>query len=196
VLGQYGQLHIDHEGAVSSAFQDLLSSCARKFHWTLVPQFSIERKGAAPIRVDAAILDTFSLTRGLWEAKDSHDDLEKEIKAKLAVGYPKQNIIFQAPERAVLYQNGLRKGLNEDITDAKNLVELLKEFFEYRLPHHEEWEQAVKEFRERLPEIAQAVQKLIEQERRTNPKFVQSFEAFYAVCRPKSLFGEIGWRDG
>jgi predicted helicase len=183
VLGEFGQLHIDHEMAVSSAFQDLLSSCARKFHWMLVPEFSIERKGAAPIRVDGAVLDTFKLTRGLWEAKDSDDNLDKEIKAKLAVGYPKQNIIFQAPERAVLYQNGVRQGLNEDITDAKNLVELLKQFFEYRLPHHEEWEQAVKEFSERLPEIAGAVQKLIEQERKTNQKFVQSFEAFYAVCR-------------
>ncbi len=183
VLGQYGQLHIDHEMAVRSAFQDLLASCARKFHWTLVPEFSIERKGASPIRVDGAVLDTFSLTRGLWEAKDSHDDLDKEIKAKLAVGYPKQNIIFQAPERAVLYQNGMRQGLNEDIRDTKNLVELLKQFFDYRLPHHEEWERAVEEFRERLPEIAKAAQKLIEKERQTNTKFVQSFEGFYAVCR-------------
>lgn len=69
-LGEFDQLQIDHEMAVRSAFQYLLSSCARKFHWTLVPEFSIDRKGAAPIRVDAAILDTFSLTRGLWEAKD------------------------------------------------------------------------------------------------------------------------------
>ncbi len=183
VLGQFGQLHIDHEMAVRSAFQTLLTNCARKFQWTLVPEFAIERKGAPAIRVDAAVLDTFSLTRGLWEAKDTHDDLEKEIKAKLGLGYPRQNIIFQAPERAVLYQNGLRQGLDEDISDAKNLVELLKQFFEYRLPHHEEWEHAVEEFRERLPEIAQAAQKLIEQERRTNPKFVQSFDAFYAVCR-------------
>ncbi len=183
VLGQFGQLHIDHEMAVRSAFQTLLTNCARKFQWTLVPEFPIERKGLAPIRVDGAVLDTFSLTRGLWEAKDTDDNLEKEIKAKLAIGYPRQNIIFQAPERAVLYQNGLRQGLNEDISDAKNLVELLKQFFGYRLPHHEEWEQAVEEFRERLPEIAKAAQKLIEQERRTNPKFVQSFDAFYAVCR-------------
>ncbi len=42
VLGQYGQLHIDHELAVRSAFQGLLSSCAHKFHWTLVPEFSID----------------------------------------------------------------------------------------------------------------------------------------------------------
>jgi hypothetical protein len=59
VLGQRGQLHIDHEMAVRSAFQDLVSSCAHKFHWTLVPEFSIDRKGAAPIRVDGAVLDTF-----------------------------------------------------------------------------------------------------------------------------------------
>lgn len=107
VLGQYGQLHIDHEMAVRSAFQDLLSSCARKFRWTLVPEFSIERKGASAIRVDGAVLDTFSLTRGLWEAKDSHDDLEKEIKAKLAIGYPKNAVRMEfdsAKTRQSLYR--------------------------------------------------------------------------------------------
>lgn len=183
VLAQLGQLNIDYEMAVRSAFQGLLSSCARKFQWTVVPEYPIERPQAPPLRVDAAVLDTFRLKRGLWEAKDSQDDLEKEIAAKLAIGYPKDNIIFQAPERAVLYQNGARLGLNEDIRDPKNLVALLKQFFEYRLPHHEEWESAVAEFKAELPTIAGAAKELIEKERRTNPKFVASFDAFYALCR-------------
>ena len=29
----------------------------------------------------------------------------------------------------------MRKGLNEDITEPNNLIELLKEFFAYREPH-------------------------------------------------------------
>ncbi len=39
---KYGQLYIDHELAVRSAFQDLLSSCAHKIRCTLVPEFSID----------------------------------------------------------------------------------------------------------------------------------------------------------
>ena len=35
VLGQFGQLEIDHEGAVSSAFQNLLAGCGHQFDLTL-----------------------------------------------------------------------------------------------------------------------------------------------------------------
>ena len=101
-LGQYGQLNIDHEMAVRSAFGNLLDKCARQFEWTLVPEYALERKNASPLRVDGALLDAFRLRRGLWEAKDERDDLEKEAKHKIAAGYPTDNIIFQAPERAIL----------------------------------------------------------------------------------------------
>ena len=79
------------------AFQDLLEGCGRQFDWTLVPEWPIQRPKAGLIKVDGALLDTFRLARGFWEAKDEHDDLDKEIRAKLDRGYPRNNIIFQAP---------------------------------------------------------------------------------------------------
>ena len=142
-LGQYGQLSIDHEMAVRSAFQALLRGCGRQFEWTLVPEYAIHKPKAHIIKVDGAMVDPFRLARGFWEAKDEHDDLEKEIRAKFERGYPKSNIIFQAPEKAILFQNGVRQSLNEDIRDGGNLVELLKVFFGYREPYHEEWDEAV-----------------------------------------------------
>src|SRR5919204_4584170 len=87
-LNQLGQLHINHEMAVRSAFESLLRHCGRQFQWTLVPEYAVTRKNAAPIRVDGALLDNFRLTRGFWEAKDEHDDLEKEARRKLQLGYP------------------------------------------------------------------------------------------------------------
>jgi hypothetical protein len=48
------------------------------------------------------------LHRGLWEAKDTDDDLEVEIKKKMAKGYPLTNTIFEDTRRAVLFQNGGR----------------------------------------------------------------------------------------
>ena len=59
-LHHFGQLHIDHEMAVRSAFQSLLSSCGRKLKLTLVPEFEIKRAHSA-IRVDGALLDEFHL---------------------------------------------------------------------------------------------------------------------------------------
>jgi predicted helicase len=180
-LHQLGQLHIDHEMAVRSAFQDLLSTCGRRLKLTLVPEFEIKRKHSS-IRVDGALLDTFHLAHGYWEAKDEKDDLDREIKAKLEKGYPRDNIIFQAPERAVLYQSGARIA-DEDISNADYLAQIVNQFFDYKAPHIEEWEQAVAEFSDRIPELAAAVKKIIDEERRRNPAFVHSFDDFYALCR-------------
>ena len=182
-LGQYGQLSIDHEMAVRSAFQALLRGCGRSSTGRSSPNTPSTSPRRASSRLTARLVDPFRLARGFWEAKDEHDDLEKEIRAKFERGYPKTNIIFQAPEKAILFQNGVRQGLNEDIRDSGNLVELLKEFFAYREPHHEEWDEAVAAFKERIPEIAQGVKDKIDAQRRTNPAFVERFEAFYDVCR-------------
>jgi predicted helicase len=183
VLGQFGQLSIDHEMAVRSAFQSLLASCGRQFDLTLVPEYPFQPPKLRAIRIDGALLNPFRLARGYWEAKDERDDLEKEIRTKLERGYPKSNIIFQAPERAILYQRGMRQVTNEDIRDAKNLVELLKQFFAYREPHIDEWDQAVAEFEKHIPEIAKAVEEKIEEQRRSNRAFVERFDAFYDICR-------------
>jgi hypothetical protein len=108
-LHELGQLHIDHEGAVRSAFQDLLRKCGRKAKppLTFVPEYRIERARTSVI-VDGALVDLYHLPHGYWEAKDEKDDLAKEVQRKLDKGYPRDNIIFQAPERAIVYQGGLR----------------------------------------------------------------------------------------
>ncbi len=89
-LAKFAKLGIKHETAVRSAFHELLEHCARQFDWKLVPEYQIKRKGAKPLAADGAILtcvgDQPLLVRGYWEAKDSADDLEKEIKHKFSIG--------------------------------------------------------------------------------------------------------------
>lgn len=63
-LGQFGQLNIDHEMAVRSAFQNLLAGCGQKLDLTLVPEYSYERPKLNPIRIDGALLNPFKLARG------------------------------------------------------------------------------------------------------------------------------------
>ncbi len=180
-LNQFGTIGISHEGAVRSAFQTLLEHCGRQFGWKLVPEWAI-RKDARSLRVDGALVDEYRLTHGFWEAKDTADDLAKEVKKKLTAGYPQNNIIFQAPERAILWQNG-RSVLDVDITEPVVLAEILRRFCEYIPPEFEEWADAVQHFRDRVPELGEALKELIEKEEKSNARFRAAFEDFFVLCR-------------
>lgn len=65
---------------------NLLRSCGSKMGWTLAEQHQIKRPGRRPLRADGVFLDQFKLRRGVWEAKDTKDDLAKEIKKKFKDG--------------------------------------------------------------------------------------------------------------
>ena len=181
-LRQFKTIDVSHEGAVRSAFQNLLEHCGRQFGWKLVPEWPIKRDRAHSLRVDGALVDEYRLTHGFWEAKDSHDDLAKEVKKKLTAGYPQNNIIFQAPERAILWQNG-RVVLDEDITEPVVLVEILKQFFDHTPPELKDWDDAVTHFQNQVPELGQALKELIEKEQKSNVRFSAAFDDFYALCR-------------
>jgi predicted helicase len=181
-LTQYSLLEATHEGAVKAAFCTLLAQCARQFEWTVLGEYELARARQRALRVDGAIVDRWKLARGYWEAKDEHDDLALEAKKKIALGYPTDNILFQAPERAILYQNGKRV-LDESLTQPETLVDILKEFFRYEPPAFAEWERAVDDFGDHVPKLANALLELIEKERRENKKFLAAFEKFVEVCR-------------
>lgn len=181
-LTEFETIGIAHEGAVRSAFQSLLEHCGRQFGWKLVPEWAIKRDTARSIRVDGALVDEYRLTHGFWEAKDTADDLAREVKKKLAAGYPQNNIIFQAPKRAILMQNG-RVVLDEDISEADAIVQFLRRFLEYAPPEFEEWTDAVEHFRDRVPELGGALQALIEKQQKSNPRFRAAFDDFLALCR-------------
>jgi predicted helicase len=181
-LAKFAKLGIKHETAVRSAFQELLEHCARQFDWKLVPEYALKRKGQADASADGALLDNYGLNHGLWEAKDSADDLGKEIKYKFSIGYPKQNILFWQPDRAVLYQNGERFW-EADLTKPNDLVKILTLFLEFAPPAIAEWEKAVEEFKDKVPQIGASLKALIEKERQTNKKFIAAFEDFCSLCR-------------
>ncbi|MBX7224073.1 MAG: N-6 DNA methylase [Blastocatellia bacterium] len=181
-LSQLADLKATHEGAVSPPFLNLLEHCCEKTGLKLIPQHPIKRAGQHPLWADGAILDPFHLTHGIWEAKDEKDDLRKEAKKKFEVGYPKDNILFQKPSRAILWQAG-KEVLEADLHQPEQLVGVLKQFIEYVPPAHAEWGQAVDEFKGHVPDLARAALGRIQQERRTNQKFMQAFGDFVELCR-------------
>ena len=181
-LDQFAKLGVTHETAVRAAFQALLENCARQCKWTLVPEFGVSTGRGKRIVVDGALVDDFRLTHGYWEAKDIHDDLPAEVERKFAAGYPRDNILFQTPQRAMLCQNG-RLVLDADLTDAGQLIETLQMFFGYRPQEYAAWEEAVAQFKDRVADIGQGLAQLIQQERKSNPTFTAAFAEFFDKCR-------------
>jgi len=183
-IAQFDTLGVKHEGAVRSAFQALLEHCARQAGRTLVPEYQLKRKGGKPLQPDGAIVDPLSqvLRYGLWETKDTEDDLEKEIKLKFKAGYPRDNILFQEPRRAVLYQDG-DLFCDADLTKPDQLVHVLQLFFGWRPPAFDEWEKAVDEFKDRVQELGENLARLIRNERETNTKYGAAFSSFLGLCR-------------
>ena len=181
-LDQFDRLGARHEGAVRSAFQSLLQGCARQFDWTLVPEHSMTGVQNRRIVVDGVLMDDFRLTHGYWEAKDADDDLPTEVVRKFERGYPRDNILFQEPHRAILWQNE-RQTLDADLTDPTELIGTLETFFSHRPPEYTEWEEAVAQFRERVPALGQGLAERIHGERETNQAFISAFADFHEKCR-------------
>ena len=80
-LRAYDRQDVEHETALRTAFQGLLEQLGRQFAWTLIPELSDKAAGKS-IRPDGTFRDDYYITRGHWEAKNSHDHLEAEIRRR------------------------------------------------------------------------------------------------------------------
>ena len=181
-LQQYDQHAITHEGAVSNPFAFLLNTCAKQINGTLIPQHAMRTAADTRIVIDGAILDEYSLPLAYWEAKDIDDDLPKAVQEKRDTGYPFDNILFQTPQRAILYQNE-QEVLDLDITEPTNLIAALQHLFAYTPPELNNWKTAVTDFREHVPDLANELKERIEQHHETDPTFKKAFTDFYNTCR-------------
>ncbi|MDM8559747.1 type ISP restriction/modification enzyme [Candidatus Parabeggiatoa sp. HSG14] len=181
-LKEFKSLGQTHEGTVKIAFQHLLESIAKQHKWTLTQENTLKR-GKKNIRLDGVLFDSGKLLRGYWEAKDSKDDLVKEVQKKLYKdNYPDSNIIFQEPNRAIVYQNG-REVIDLSLTEPDNLVKVLDKFFNFQRPEYERWDLAAVEFKSRVPELAENVLTLIQSARVDDKKFAKAFNGFADQCR-------------
>jgi len=187
-LAQLANVGATHETAVREAWHRLIEHCAGPLQWTLVREYSVSRKGAAPLRLDAVLLDAYRIPHGVIEAKDDADDLAVEMRAKLKLGYPAKNTIFWQPRRALLVQDG-KVALDCALdTKPEQLCEILARFFAYTEPVIADWERATEEFRDRVAELGRSLSEVIRRSRGTlgtvpNKKFAAAFDGFAALCR-------------
>ena len=181
-LAQFDQHHVTRETAVRQPFLDLLRATAGQRGWSLEPEFPMQGNRGHRIVVDAALRDAFWRIHGYWEAKDTDDDLEAEVRRKFDQGYPDSNILFQTPSRALLFQDG-QPAFAADLADPKNLVQVVNQFFAYTQPIHQKWDEAVADFQQQVPDLGRGLKQIIDAERKANPAFVAAFTDFAALCR-------------
>ena len=180
-LKQYDQYDLTHEGTVSNPFAILLDFYAKKVKATFAPQYPMRTPAGKRIIIDGAILNEYGLPIAYWEAKDVDDDLPKAIQEKRDKGYPFDNILFQTPERAILFQDK-QEVLNTDITDPKNLVEALQRLFSHSDTTFSDWYEAVDKFSDRIPALADKLKELVEQQLTENAEFRKAFGEFHDTC--------------
>ena len=170
---------ITHEQGLRRAFGALLEATAKPHGWLLVEEINLKGSRSRP---DGTLYDTDKFPRGYWEAKDTKDDLDEEVRKKINRGYDLKNTIFEDTRRGILYQNGQRV-FEADLTKQQELGSLLVKFYSHTTEQIEQFHAAVRTFQTDIPTLAAGLLKQIDEERKGNPKFVAAFAEFHELCK-------------
>ena len=170
----------DNELNIRPAFQNCLSAYCHdhRERLGLVPELATSR-GVVP---DGTVKDGLRMDRGYWEAKDTHDDLDAEIQRKFNLGYPRDNIIFEDSETAVLIQNG-DVAMRVDMRREGELNRLIRLFLDYELPEIEDFRRAQEQFKDDLPSVLESLRGTIEEAERYNAEYQRAAADFLELCR-------------
>ena len=169
----------DNELNIRPAFQNCLAAycAAHRDRLVLVP----ELRAPSGIIPDGTVLDSLRMTRGLWEAKDSHDNLDAEIQSKFEHGYPRSNIIFEDSRVAVLFQNG-GEAMRVDMTDPASLHRVIGRFLDYELPEIGEFRQARQQFAADLPSVLENLRQAVADAEVGNAAYQDGVAKFLQLC--------------
>ena len=181
----------DNELNIRPAFQNCLDTYCRehKEKLVLIP----ELKAPGNVVPDGTVKDTLRMARGYWEAKDTHDDLDAEIQRKFDRGYPKDNIVFEDSETAVLVQNG-GVALRVDMSRPGELHRLIRRFLDYELPNIEEFRQAQVQFKTDLPAVLENLRQSVAVAEEGNEAYQSAATAFLGPVPPEHQPGRFRGR--
>ena len=170
----------DNEQSIRRAFENCLDSYCRDHRERLALVAELGSSfGNIP---DGTVKDTLRMPRGYWEAKDSHDDLDTEIQRKFNRGYPRDNIIFEDSQTAVLFQNR-EEAMRVDMSRPGELHRLIRSFLDYELPQIEEFRQAQRQFKADLPTVLTNLREAIDEAQDGNPDYQAATADFLEVCK-------------
>ena len=170
----------DSELNIRAAFQNCLAAycSAHAEKLTLVAELPTN----AGVRPDGTVKDSLRMTRGYWEAKDTRDDLDREVQRKFDGGYPRDNIIFEDSRTAVLIQNR-EESMRVDMNQPGKLHQLIRRFLDYELPQIEEFRAAQTQFKADLPTVIDNLREAVEEAESDNAEFQSAAANFLELCR-------------
>ena len=170
----------DNEENIRPAFQNCLDSYCRDHRERLV--LIPELKASPGNKPDGTVKDSLRMARGYWEAKDSHDDLDAEIQAKFNRGYPRDNIIFEDSQIAVLVQNA-SEAMRVNMSRGEDLHRLIRIFLDYELPEIQEFRYAQNQFKTDLPTVLENLRATVAVAEADNPGYQEAAASFLDLCR-------------
>ena len=170
----------DNEENIRPAFQNCLDAYCHDHREQLV--LIPELKTSPSNKPDGTVKDSLRMARGYWEAKDSHDDLDAEIKVKFNRGYPRDNIIFEDSQTAVLVQNG-NEAMRVDMSRDGELHRLIRIFLDYELPEIQEFRHAQSQFKTDLPTVLENLRATVAEAEADNPEYQEAAASFLDLCR-------------
>ena len=180
-----------NEQSIRTAFAYCLDAYCREHRerMVLVPELALS-SGARP---GGTVKDALRMARGYWEAKDSHDNLDAEIERKFNRGYPRDNIIFEDSQTAVLFQNG-HEAMRVDMRRPGELHRLIRTFLDYELPEIEEFRGAWRQFKADLPSVLANLRETVEEAEANSPAYQVAAADFLDLCR-RTIGPEVSEAD-
>ena len=168
-----------NEENIRLAFLNCLSDYCKEHseRFVLVPELRSDRSN----KPDGTVRDSLRMTRGLWEAKDIHDDLDREIRHKLGQGYSGDNILFENSRTAVLVQ-GDQEVMRTDMANAATLDEMIHRFLDYELPEIQEFREARQQFKDDLPAVLESLRETIVEAEAGNAEYQGAAQLFLELC--------------
>ena len=108
------------ESVVREAFKDLLKRWGKSRDLIFLAEHEYITPNGDRRYIDGALVHSIRVPFGYWEAKDTNDDLDEEIRKKTAAGYPRDNIIYEDTDTAVLIQN--KREVDRTTSAARQLL--------------------------------------------------------------------------
>jgi len=171
-----------NETTIRTPFVNLINAYARPLDYRLATEVAYETASRTTVKPDGTLKDALRISIGWWESKDENDDLDEEIEKKFAKGYPRENILFEDSQTAVLFQNG-QEVLRTPIAEAEALDRLLTAFVSYERPVVRDFRKAIAQFREDIPDILAALRATIATAESENAEFRQRRDGFLEICK-------------
>jgi predicted helicase len=170
------------ETAIRNAFYNLLNEYAKGKGLMIVTEVTIKATNSNKnVTPDGTLKDVLRQDWGYWESKDESDILDDEIQKKFDKGYPKDNILFEDSQNAILIQNGVEV-FRISMKNADDLHKLITTFINFERPEIKNFRTAIELFKQDIPKVTETLRAIIETAEKENANYIKASKVFLKLC--------------